>query len=103
MDWEFDYASDGNVALTGELDLDGNREFTMGLAFGDTEHCAITNLFQALGIPFKEQLKRYTEQWDRTSSHLLPLEKFSSNKKATCTTAVSACFSLTRTSLIQAP
>lgn len=80
MDWEFDHAPDGNVALTGELDLDGNREFTMGLAFGDTEHCAITNLFQALGIPFKEQLKRYTEQWDRTSSHLLPLEKFSSDK-----------------------
>jgi len=80
MDWEFDHAPDGNVALTGELDLDGNREFNMGLAFGDSEHCAITNLFQALGIPFKEQLKRYTEQWDRTSSHLLPLEKSSSDK-----------------------
>ncbi|HVB57486.1 MAG TPA: glycoside hydrolase family 15 protein [Candidatus Acidoferrales bacterium] len=80
MDWQFGDAPDGNVALTGELDLDGNHEFTMGLAFGDTEHCAITNLFQALGIPFKEQLKRYTEQWDRTSSHLLPLEKFSSDK-----------------------
>src|SRR5256884_9677954 len=62
MDWEFDQASDGNIALMGEVDLDGKREFTMGLAFGDTEHCAITTLFQALGIPFKEQLKRYTEQ-----------------------------------------
>lgn len=80
MDWEFDHASDGNIALTGELDLDGNREFTMGLAFGDTEHCAITTLFQSLGIPFKEQLKRYTKQWDRTSAHLLPLERFSTDK-----------------------
>ena len=80
MDWEFDHAPDGNIALTGELNLDGNREFTMGLAFGDTEHCAITTLFQALGIPFKEKLKRYTEQWNRTSAHLLPLERFSSDK-----------------------
>ena len=80
MDWEFDHATDGNIALMGELDLDGKREFTMGLAFGDTEHCAITTLFQALGVPFTEQLKRYTEQWDRTSTHLLPLEKFSSDK-----------------------
>jgi glucoamylase len=79
MDWEFDQASDGNIALMGEVGLDGEREFTMGLAFGDTEHCAITTLFQALGIPFKEQLRRYTEQWDRTSAHRLPLEKFSND------------------------
>src|ERR1022692_899068 len=31
MDWEFDHAPDGNIALMGELDLDGKREFTMGL------------------------------------------------------------------------
>src|SRR5206468_8995488 len=55
MDWEFDQASDGNIALMGEVDLGGKREFTMGLAFGDTEHCAITTLFQALGIPFKDR------------------------------------------------
>lgn len=80
MDWQFDHATDGNIALCGELDLDGTREFTMGLAFGNTEHCAITNLFQGLGIPFKDQLQRYTEQWDRTSAHLLHLEKHSGDK-----------------------
>jgi glucoamylase len=80
MDWEFDQASDGNIALMGEVDLGGGkREFTTALAFGDTEHGAITTLFQALGIPFKEHLKRYTEQWDRTSAHRLPLEQFSSD------------------------
>ena len=80
MDWEFDHATDGNIALTGELDLSGHREFTLGLAFGDTQHHAIATLFQALGIPFEEHHKRYTEQWDRTSAHQLPLEKFSSDK-----------------------
>ncbi len=77
MDWEFDNAPDGNIALTGELDLNGCTEFTLGLAFGDTEHHAITTLFQALGIPFAEHHKRYTEQWDRTCDHLLPIGKSS--------------------------
>ena len=80
MDWEFDQASDGNIALTGELDLDGRREFTLGLAFGDTKHRAVTTLFQALGVPFKEHRKRYTEQWERSSARLTPLEKASADK-----------------------
>jgi glucoamylase len=80
MDWEFDHATDGNVALTGELDLNGHGEFTLGLAFGDTQHHAIATLLQALGTPFEEHHKRYAEQWERTSAHQLPLEKFSSDK-----------------------
>jgi glucoamylase len=80
MDWEFDHANDGNTALTGQLDLSAYREFTLGLAFGDTQHHAITTLFQALGTPFEEHHKRYTEQWDRTSAHQMPLEKVSSDK-----------------------
>jgi glucoamylase len=80
MDWEFDHANDGNIALTGQLDLSAYREFTLGLAFGDTQHHAITTLFQALGTPFEEHHKRYTEQWGRTSAHQMPLEKVSSDK-----------------------
>ena len=79
MDWEFDHAPNGNIALTGELGLDGHREFTMGLAFGNTQHRAITTLFQALGVPFKEHRKRYTEQWERPSARALPLEKVSTD------------------------
>ena len=79
MDWEFGRASDGNVALTGELDVTADREFTLGLAFGDTQHHAIATLFQALGTPFEEHRKRYTEQWDRTAAHQSPLEKFSND------------------------
>jgi glucoamylase len=79
MDWEFDHATDGNIALTGQLDLRAHHEFTLGLAFGDTEHHAITTLFQALGTPFEEHHKRYREQWDRTSAHQMPLETVSSD------------------------
>ena len=76
MDWEFDHANDGNIALTGQLDLGSQREFTLGLAFGDTQHHAIATLFQALGTPFEDHHKRYTEHWDRCA-HQLPLEKCS--------------------------
>ena len=77
MDWEFDHAPNGNIALTGEWALNGIREFTLGLAFGNTQHGAVTTLFQALGVPFKEHHKRYTEQWERASARILPLEKAS--------------------------
>src|SRR5579863_8012162 len=80
MDWEFDRAPDGNIALTGELALDVQREFTIGLAFGNTQHRAITTLFQALGVPFQEHHKRYTEQWERASARVLPLGKVSTDR-----------------------
>ena len=33
MDWEFDSAPDGNIALTGELDIRQSREFVLALGF----------------------------------------------------------------------
>ena len=80
MDWEFDQAPDGNIALTGELDLTGTREFTLGLAFGRSQHNAISTLFQALSTPFEEHAKRFSEQWARSSVCLLPLEKVSGDE-----------------------
>lgn len=65
LDWEFDVARDGNVALTGEIDLTGRREFTLGLALGASQHTALTTLFQALAVPFDTHAARYTDQWDR--------------------------------------
>ena len=73
MDWEFDQALDGNVALTGELDLSETREFTLGLAFGHSLHSAATTLLQSLGLDFEQQRERYLEQWERTLKHRLPL------------------------------
>ena len=80
MDWEFDRASDGNVALTGELACSEAEEFTLGLAFGNSEHRAISNLLQSLGLPFEEHLARYTKQWNDTAAHLRPLEGSSFDK-----------------------
>ncbi|HEY3236532.1 MAG TPA: glycoside hydrolase family 15 protein, partial [Polyangiaceae bacterium] len=80
MEWEFDRALDGNVALTGELALDGQREFTLALAVGNGLHHAVTALFQALGVSFETHRKRYLEQWERSCRHLLPLERSSGDE-----------------------
>ncbi|WGV27420.1 glycoside hydrolase family 15 protein [Halotia branconii] len=77
MDWEFDKALDGNIALTGEINLDGNKEFTLGLAFGTNLHNAISTLFQSLNIPFAQQKQQYNEQWKRSRNDIKPLENIS--------------------------
>ena len=63
MDYEFDHAKDGNIALTGELNLPQNRTFTLGLAFGDSVESAVSALFQSLGVPYKEQRQTFLDQW----------------------------------------
>jgi len=54
-----DEALDGNVAVTGEIDLSRGSEFTLGLAFGDTEHRAVATLVQSLVTPFDDSLARF--------------------------------------------
>src|SRR5215467_13418318 len=77
MEWEFDEALEGNVALIGEIDLSGGREFTTGLAFGDSQSSAVTSLFQSLATPFRQHMDRYIEQWRRPCTHVLPLASVS--------------------------
>jgi glucoamylase len=73
MDWEFDRALDGNVAVMGELDLSASRTFTLGLAFGFGRHAATTVLLQSLGVPYEEQRERFQQQWHRACSASTPL------------------------------
>jgi glucoamylase len=80
MDWEFDRAPDGNIALTGELDLTATREFTLGLAFGLSQHNALCRLLESLTTPFAQHRKRFTEQWASSATPLLPLGKASGDQ-----------------------
>lgn len=72
MDWEFDCAPNGNIALTGELDIKQSREFVLALAFGDSLHRALVTVTQALSTSFADHRARFIEQWQHTSHHLLP-------------------------------
>jgi glucoamylase len=76
MDYEFAAAPNGNVALTGEIALPDNYHFTLGLAFGNSLHRAVTGLRQSLGVPFAQHVTRFTEQWDRACRHFYPLDRW---------------------------
>ena len=70
MDWEYDIALDGNIALTGEIDLSQHTEFTLGVAFARSKHACGATLFQSLCIPFENNLKSFIDQWHRTRRRL---------------------------------
>ena len=42
MDWEFGSAPNGNIALTGEIDISPHREFVVAIALGEGHHSALT-------------------------------------------------------------
>lgn len=75
MDWEFDRAENGNVAVMGEIDLSAGNEFTITVAFGDSRHAATAVLNQSLAIPFERHRARFIDQWQRISSTLQPLDR----------------------------
>lgn len=67
MDWTYDAAVDGNIAVTAQIDLSHGTEFTVALAFGDTRHRAIATLLQSVVTPFAENLRRFQNGWKRTA------------------------------------
>ena len=74
LDWEFDQAEDGNVAVIGEINLTRTREFTVGITFGDSLHGALTVLEQSLAIPFVEHREKFVDQWHRACAHMKALD-----------------------------
>lgn len=74
MDHTYSCAHDGNIAALAEIILPGNGEFTLAMAFGHSEHNALTTLFQSLSIPFEEQAERYRAQWQRACTTMEPLQ-----------------------------
>ena len=69
MEYQFDCAIDGNIALTGELDIVQSKDFVLGLAFGKTLDHALNTLHQALAVPFGEQRKQFNSQWRRCNEN----------------------------------
>jgi glucoamylase len=73
MDWEFGSATDGNIAVMGELDLDGMGkdevlEFTVAFGIGVGHHTAAQKTVGSLATPFAELRERYITQWKRAAN-----------------------------------
>jgi len=80
LDWQYDEALDGNIALTGGLDLSKGTEFTVGLAFGTSHHDALSTLAQSLSIPFERSLESFIHQWEHTSKRFSLAAKSNNGK-----------------------
>ncbi|MDR3773441.1 MAG: glycoside hydrolase family 15 protein [Terracidiphilus sp.] len=79
MDWEFGSATGGNIALMGELDLegvgtvkaartDGAIEFTLAFGIGEGHHTAAQKTMSSLATPFAENRDRFIKQWLRAAN-----------------------------------
>ncbi|HXP09379.1 MAG TPA: glycoside hydrolase family 15 protein, partial [Acidobacteriaceae bacterium] len=68
MDWQFGSAFDGNIALTGEIDVNLHREFVIAISFGEGHHSALTTALGSVTTPFAQNLKRFNEQWHRATT-----------------------------------
>ena len=66
MDWELREDGRGNIALTGEIDLQGREEFAIGIALGMSCQSTGAKLLQSLADPFDTHREAYVRQWQRT-------------------------------------
>jgi glucoamylase len=66
MDWEFRAAGNGNIALTGEIDLQSGDEFAIAVALGRSCQSTVAKLLQSLAEPFEVHREAYVRQWQRT-------------------------------------
>jgi glucoamylase len=82
MDWEFESAPDGNVALTGQIDLSHGNEFTLGVAFGRTLHSAVTSLLNSITADFETVKANFIDQWSRTAKRFALLKNSLNNHNA---------------------
>jgi glucoamylase len=67
MAWEFSAAENGNIALTGEIDLQAGDEFTLAISLGYSYQSAAANLLQSLATLFDFHHVAYFRHWQRTA------------------------------------
>jgi len=73
MDWEFGSATNGNVAVMGEIGCAGHgtgteREFTVAIGIGQGCHTAAQKTMGSLATPYAELRNRFIEQWQRVAN-----------------------------------
>ena len=73
MDWEFSSATDGNVALLGELDIRHGREWVLAIGFGASGEEAAHIAIKSLARGWKPAYKRYVQGWHAYCDSLIDL------------------------------
>lgn len=78
MDWSYQYAQNGNVALTGQLDLPakaGEYSFTVAIGFAEGKSKAQQIAASSVKKSFNNVLSRYNQQWNNYCNSLEDLSQ----------------------------
>jgi glucoamylase len=74
MTWFYDSAADGNIALTGEINLSDNGTFVLALGFGPDAEGAGQQALSALVQPFDDTLNTFVQEWQDYQAQCAPLD-----------------------------
>ncbi|MGZ5229577.1 MAG: hypothetical protein ACXWC3_05990 [Burkholderiales bacterium] len=77
LDWSFEQAEDGNIAVIGEIDITEQPEFIVVLALGESLHAATTALSQSLSVPFTSKRRDFITQWQQAVTDSAQLSRYS--------------------------
>ena len=80
LDWEFDRADEGNIAVIGQVDVTKTNRFVLGIAFGDGLHATVSSLLQSFSVPFGTHRQRFTQQWLRVRHSVPDLAHYSGDE-----------------------
>ncbi len=75
MEWEYERAEDGNVALTGEIDLSGSDSFVLALGFGENWAEAAQAAQGSLLDGFEAARSQYLQGWREWQEELERLDR----------------------------
>ena len=70
MNWEYEHADAGNIALTGEIDLGSSTEFILALSFGKTQEEAAQQARASLLAGFETAKNLYVAEWSNWQNTL---------------------------------
>ncbi|MBW7932231.1 MAG: glucan 1,4-alpha-glucosidase [Gemmatimonadaceae bacterium] len=80
LSWAYDRAENGNVALTGEVDLAAcEGRFVLAMGFGRTSGEAAHRALTSLADGFDEAAAQYVAAWERWQQTLRPLREASAD------------------------
>jgi glucoamylase len=83
MDWEFESATNGNIALTGELDLSHGHEWTLAIGFGASVEEAARAAQGSLARGWSAAREEYVDAWRSYCDRLIDLSSESGDRGRT--------------------
>ncbi len=70
MQWEYQQAKNGNIALTAEIDISKTKEFVLALSFGTKEADTGNRAWASLMDGYDTARERYISEWDQFQNKL---------------------------------